>query len=152
MSTTPLRATVICDEHGEPVSDYTATYVARNRPTPKKRTGKTSEALVSAAVDRYLKKIGAINIRTNAGAWQDEAGYYIQGAKAGTSDKTCCIAGAFVAIETKSATGKLTEAQERYQARVTRLGGLYIVARSAGDVRSALVTRFGESVVKGWES
>lgn len=146
MTTTPLR-----DEHGEPVSDYTATYVARNKPTPKKRSGTTPEALVSVAVDRYLKKIGAINIRTNAGAWQDEAGHYIQGAKAGTSDKTCCIAGAFVAIETKSATGTLSEPQQRYQARVERLGGLYIVARSAGDVRAALVGRFGESVVRQWE-
>lgn len=123
-----------------------------HKPTPKKRSGKTPEALVSAAVDRYLKKIGAINIRTNAGAWQDESGHYIQGAKAGTSDKTCCVAGAFVAIETKSATGKLTDAQQRYQARVERLGGLYIAARSAADVRAALVARFGEATVRQWET
>lgn len=112
----------------------------------------TPEAKVSAAVDRYLKKIKAINIRTNAGAWQDDQGYFIQGAKAGTSDKTCCIAGAFVAIETKSATGTQRENQKRYQARVEAMGGLYILARSAGDVRKALVARFGEALVVSWEA
>lgn len=112
----------------------------------------TPEAKVSAKVDAYLKKIRAINIRTNAGAWQDEHGHYIQGAKAGTSDKTCCVAGVFVAIETKSATGTQSEPQERYQARVEAQGGLYILARSAADVRAALVARFGEATVKGWEA
>lgn len=120
------------------------------RYTPPKR-GPGPEAKVSAAVDRYLKKIKVINIRTNAGSWADEQGNMIMGAKAGTSDKTCCIAGVFVAIETKSATGTQSEAQQRYQARVESLGGLYILAKSSADVRAALVARFGETVVKGWE-
>ena len=121
------------------------------RPPTKKR-GPTPEAKVSKAVDTYLKKIKAINIRTNAGFWQDDNGHTIMGAKAGTADKHCCVPGGFfVAIETKSATGTQSEAQQRYQARVEAMGGLYILARSAADVRSGLVGRFGEATVKAWE-
>jgi len=132
------------------MSDDAAWVRAMRHPPTKKKT-KTPESKVSAAVDRYLKKIRVINIRTNAGSWADESGNMIMGAKAGTSDKTCCIGGVFVAIETKSAVGKQSEAQARYQARVERLGGLYVLARSAADVRAALVLRFGEATVKGWE-
>lgn len=122
------------------------------RYVPPKRKGPTPEAKVSAAVDKYLKKIGVINIRTNAGAWSDDSGNVIMGAKAGTSDKTCCIAGRFVAVECKAEKGKQSEAQAKYQARVEALGGLYILARSAADVRTALVATFGEATVNGWEA
>lgn len=121
------------------------------RYSPPKRKGSTPEAKVSAAVDRYLKKIRAINLRTNAGYWQDEKGNTIMGVKAGTADKHCCLPGGyFVAIECKATTNQ-TEAQEKYQARVEALGGLYILARSAEDVRAALVARFGAEAVKQWE-
>lgn len=131
-----------------------ATVAAMRHAPPAKRKGKTPEAKVSAEVDRYLASLTPrpIVTRANAGSWQDETGHYIQGAKAGTADKVCCIAGVYVAIETKSPTGKQTDAQVRFQARVEALGGLYILARGRGDVRAALVVRFGEVVVKGWES
>jgi hypothetical protein len=117
-----------------------------------KRKGKTPEAKVKAAIDAYLKQIGAINIRTNAGSWQDETGHWIMGAKAGTADNIACIAGAFVAIEAKSATGTQREAQARFQQRVEARGGLYILARSVEDVRAKLAERFGEDTVRGWEA
>jgi hypothetical protein len=124
---------------------------AVRRPPTKKKT-KTPESKVSTAIDKYLKKIGAINLRTNAGSWTDDNGRVIMGVKAGTADKHVCLPGGyFCAVEAK-ATTKQTEAQEKYQARVETLGGLYILARSAADVRAALVERFGETTVKGWES
>lgn len=132
------------------MTDYELSYVSRRPPTKKKT--KTPEAKVSTAVDAYLKKLGVINIRTNAGSWADDDGRMIMGAKAGTADKHVCLpSGVFCAVETKSATGRQSEAQARYQARVESLGGLYILARSAADVRAALVARFGDAVVKGWE-
>jgi hypothetical protein len=122
------------------------------RYNPPKRSGKTPEAKVSGKVDDYLKELGCINIRTNSGSWQDDAGHWIMGSKAGTSDKTCCLPnGRFCAVETKSAKGKLSEAQERYKARVLRLGGIYIEARSKADVRAGLVDAFGEEMIKQWE-
>lgn len=133
-------------------TDYQFTHVPLNRAKPK-RSGPTPEAKVSAACDRYLKKIGAITIRTNAGSWTDEQGNVIMGAKAGTSDKTVCLpGGAFVAVEVKSATGRQTDAQKRYQQRLEAIGGVYILARSAADLRAGLVEAFGESIVAGWEA
>lgn len=132
------------------MSDYELSYVSRRKPTPKKT--KTPESKVSTAVDRYLKKLGVINIRTNAGSWADDDGRMIMGAKAGTADKHVCLRnGIFCAIETKSATGKQSEPQAKYQARVEALGGIYILARSSADVRAALAARFGEATVKMWE-
>jgi hypothetical protein len=131
--------------------DYQFSYVARRPPTKKKT--KTPEAKVSTAVDKYLKRLGVINIRTNAGSWADDDGRIIMGAKAGTADKHVCLPnGVFTAIETKSAIGKQSEAQQKYQARVEALGGIYILARSSADVRAALVARFGEATVALWES
>lgn len=138
------------------MTDYERAYVPLNR-QPKKRSSKTPEAKVSAAIDRYLTLIGAVNIRTNSGVWQDEQGNYILGAKAGTSDKTCCLpspdgsSAPFCAIEVKSPTGRQTDAQQRYRARVEALGGLYILARSVDDVRAVLVARFGAATVASWE-
>jgi hypothetical protein len=63
----------------------------------------------------------------------------------------CLPGGYFAAVEAK-ATTKQSEAQQKYQARVEALGGLYILAHSAADVRAALVARFGEDVVRGWEA
>lgn len=135
-----------------PDPSYQFTHVARNK-TPQKRRGKTPEAKVKAQVDNYLKLIGALNIRTNAGSWQDDQGHIIQGAKAGTSDHTCCLPGGrFVAIEDKAAKGTLSDAQKAYRQRVLGLGGLWIEARSADDVRAALVTAFGEQTVRDWET
>lgn len=132
-------------------TDYQFTHVPLNRAKPKR--GPTPEAKVSAACDRYLKKIGAITIRTNAGAWQDEQGNVIMGAKAGTSDKTVCLpGGAFCAVECKAGRNGLSDAQKRYQVRVEALGGIYIVARSAADLRGALITLYGAAVVEGWEA
>lgn len=131
--------------------NYQFTHVPLNR-QPKKRSGTTPEAKVSAAIDAYLKLIGCINIRANAGSWQDDAGNYIQGAKAGTADKILCVAGRFVALEVKAAKGTQSEAQKKFQSRVVALGGLYILAHSKDELRDALVTAFGAQAVTDWET
>src|SRR5262245_48494600 len=94
---------------------------AQRPKTPTKRRGTTPEAKVKSEVDAYLKKLGVINIRTNAGSWQDEQGRWIFGAKAGTADRVVCLPnGVFCAIEDK-ATTKQSESQRRFQARVEAL-------------------------------
>lgn len=134
-----------------PPTDYERSYVPLNR-QPKKRGGTTPEAKVSKKIDDYLSLIGCINIRTNSGAWQDEHGNYIYGAKAGTSDKTLLLPGGrFCAVECKAGTNTLSDAQRRYKSRVTALGGLFIEARSVADLRAGLVAAFGEQTVTDWE-
>lgn len=138
---------------------YERSYVPLNRDPPTKPTNAQSEAAISKKIDDYLKQLGAITIRTNAGTWQDDTGHYIQGAKAGTSDKTVCLPkpqegryAVFCAIEVKTVTGVQSDAQKRYQQRVERLGGIYILARSAKDVQAALVKHFGIDQVVKWEN
>lgn len=134
------------------MADYQFTHVPLNR-TPKKRSGATPEAKVTAAVDKYLKLIGVLSIRTNAGSWRDDSGNIIMGAKGGTSDKTLLLPGGrFAALELKAGTNTLSDAQKAYRQRVLGLGGLFIEARSADDVRAALVEAYGAQTVADWET
>lgn len=134
------------------MTDYELSHVSRRAPTPKKR-GKTPEAKVTAECDRYLKSIGVLVIRANAGSWADDQGNIIMGAKAGTSDKVLCVPGGlFAALELKSAAGKQTEAQKAYQARVEALGATYILARSVAELRAALCAAYGPQRVSEWET
>lgn len=121
-----------------------------HKPPTKKRTGKTPEAKVSAAIDRYLTKIGALSLRTSAGLAEIE-GRKIQIGQRGTSDRVCCIASVFVAVEIK-ATTRTTAAQEKFLTNVKLHGGLAVVAYSVADLRAGLVERFGLATVEQWEA
>lgn len=119
---------------------------------PAKRSGKTPEAKVKAEVERYLKQIGALSLRTGAGLVVVGDRKFSTG-RAGGSDLTALLPGGFwLSVETKSATGRLSDLQRRYGETVTALGGLFVVARGKADVRAALVARFGEAVVRAWEA
>jgi len=131
------------------MTDYESTYVPLNR-APKKRSGKTPEAKVSAAIDRYLKKLPCLPLRTSAGLIEID-GRKIQMGRKGTSDRSVLFQGGlWVSIEIKATTA-LSDAQKRYRARVEDLGGLFIEARSVDDVRAALQDRFGVITVSTWE-
>lgn len=119
---------------------------------PAKRKGKTPEAKVAEKIDEYLEKIGFYVLRTGAGVTKFDDRYVTIG-RAGTHDRTCCAPGGyFVSIEIKSKRGKARANQLRQAAFIERRGGLVIMEpRSVADVRAALVARFGEDVVRGWE-
>lgn len=46
--------------------------------------------------------------------------------------------GKFLAVEVKSATGRISEAQREFLARVSVLGGVALVVRSVEELRSGL--------------
>jgi hypothetical protein len=52
----------------------------------------------------------------------------------GIPDFVGCYRGRFFAIEAKSDIGKLSPWQERVRDKITLAGGLWLLARSAGDV------------------
>lgn len=56
----------------------------------------------------------------------------------GQPDIFAIIRGRFVGIEVKTATGRQSKDQKNWQRNCERAGGLYILARSVDDVRSAL--------------
>lgn len=124
---------------------------AQRPKTPKRRTGKTPEAKVAAECRAYLKRIGALVLRTGAGLVEVE-GRKIAIGRAGSSDDTALLPGGYwLSLEYKSERGVLSDLQRRYGETVTALGGLFVVARGKADVRAALVQRFGEAMVISWE-
>jgi hypothetical protein len=60
------------------------------------------------------------------------------GGMKGVGDVLCCYRGLFVAIELKSATGRLSALQERFLGNVRNAHGQTFVCRSLQDVKDAL--------------
>lgn len=56
----------------------------------------------------------------------------------GQPDIFAIIQGRFVGIEVKTAVGRQSKDQKNWQRNCERAGGLYILARSVEDVRTAL--------------
>lgn len=91
----------------------------------------------------YLKILGIYAYRTNTGAaeYQDRAGKkrFVRYGKPGVSDITGVMPGGrFIAVECKAANGRLSNHQTAYLRDIERMGGLAIVARSAGDITTAI--------------
>lgn len=56
----------------------------------------------------------------------------------GCADIIGAYHGRFIGIEVKTPTGRQSDAQRRFQAAVTRGGGVYVLARSVDEALSAL--------------
>jgi len=82
-----------------------------------------------------LSECGAVVWRNNVGMLQDQTGRPIRyGLCVGSADLIGIAPdGRFLAVEVKTATGRTTEAQDRFIAAVLRRGGRAGVARSASD-------------------
>jgi len=80
--------------------------------------------------------------RTDVFAWRQNTGVsrrHIRFGRNGAADITGILRGGRrLEIETKTATGKQSDAQVEFQAEIERMGGLYILARSVEDVATAL--------------
>ena len=59
----------------------------------------------------------------------------------GSADLVGCYRGRFVAIECKAPDGRVSEAQECWGRAVTRVGGLYLLARAGTDSVQDVVAR-----------
>ena len=55
----------------------------------------------------------------------------------GSPDIFCINDGSVYGIEIKSATGRLSSAQQQFKEEMERAGGIYIVARSLDDIQRA---------------
>lgn len=118
---------------------------------PRQKRSRTNNKPEKLAQDRIWKHIidvyGAVPRRINSGSWKTETGDFVAGAKAGTSDliaELCIIIdddvriGVYLAIETKSMSGKPTPAQTKFLERCRALGGIGVVARTTLDVDAAI--------------
>ena len=103
---------------------------------PKKPKRRNDEAKLQRECMKYLRKIGWIATRVNAGTFR-VGDRRISGAETGTSDILACSrTGKFCAIEVKTPTGKVSEVQEHYMARVAECGGSVAVVRSMLDLEA----------------
>lgn len=108
---------------------------------------------VSVLRDVMRLGVGAVRLfRNNCGALRDEHGQWIRYGvcNPGGSDligwQTVTITpemvgqrvAVFVALECKSATGRASEAQERFVAAVVDAGGIGAIVRSEGQARGVL--------------
>lgn len=114
---------------------------------PRAKRGKPEKVNQDRIWQHLVSVYGAVPQRVNSGSWVTNEGYHVQGAKAGTSDLIVLLSvivdeqiriGVYLAIETKSMTGKATDAQTVFLQRVHALGGIGIVARTPLDVDTAI--------------
>lgn len=70
------------------------------------------------------------------GIWDPMRGVFRKGTnKCGTPDLLVCVRGKFLAIEVKSETGKVSEAQAHMLEEISEAGGLALIAKSLSDVQ-----------------
>lgn len=134
-----------------PPTDYELHYVARNKATPKKRSGKTPEAKVLKACIAYLESLDCYVLRTSAGVASIDGRTMAIG-RAGLPDILVCKNGRFIAIECKAEKGTVSDAQQRQHEFIRRRGGIVIIPHSVAELRAGLVAAFGEQTVVDWET
>ncbi len=77
--------------------------------------------------------------RQQSGVFMGPSGHVVRVGIEGQADLGGVLCnGRALQIETKSATGRLREPQERWRGMVERMGGLWILARSADDAVAAV--------------
>ena len=109
-----------------------------------------NETAILKQITSYLALRGIFHWRANSGS-RGKVSFNMTGCAdiIGVRKLTLCeqrqcprfTVGQFLAIEVKTATGKLSPAQESFRDQVETQGGLYILARSVADVEKALGRR-----------
>jgi hypothetical protein len=105
----------------------------------KKRRGPGPEAQIQHAIMEYLTAKRIFFWRNNsgvmrAGATAHDKGRFVRFGAVGSPDIIALHGGRLYGIEVKSPTGRLSEAQKSFGAKIEANGGTYVVARSVDDV------------------
>jgi hypothetical protein len=99
----------------------------------------TPEGRIKAAVLRYLQRRGVFCWNNPTGAAQTAPGRWVSFGKKGSADIIGILPGGrFLAVEVKAPQGRLSAEQREFLERVSALGGMAVVAKSAADVDAAL--------------
>jgi hypothetical protein len=99
----------------------------------------TPEGRVKAAVLRYLQRRGVFCWNNPTGAVRIAPGRWLSFGKKGSADIIGILPGGrFLAVEVKAPQGRLSPEQREFLERVSALGGMAFVAKSAADVDAVL--------------
>lgn len=90
----------------------------------------TQESVLKKAIKARLEEQGAYWCEIKGGAHS----------KPGDPDIVACVNGRFLAIEAKTPDGRLSESQALRARQILASEGLWVCARSVGDVEEALRT------------
>lgn len=89
---------------------------------------RTPEGTLKQTIRRTLSERGAFWSNIQNGAY----------AKPGDPDIVVCYRGRYLGIEAKAPNGRQSDIQRARQRQLERAGGVYVLARSVGDVAAAL--------------
>jgi hypothetical protein len=93
-----------------------------------------TEATLTRLVLAQLQRLpGVFAWRANAGAARTSGGRTVRFGAVGQPDIMCVVAGRFLGLETKSATGKQSPGQARFQAALEASGGRYALVRTLDE-------------------
>lgn len=107
-------------------------------PPPKNPRRGPSEALLLERILKYLERRGDVfGWRNNVGATK-VGDRFMRFGLPGSADVLACWRGRFLAIEVKTAIGRQSDLQRKFQSNIEKHGGLYVLARSVEDVAKAL--------------
>jgi hypothetical protein len=81
--------------------------------------------------------------RANTGAARTAGGRTIKFGEPGQADIQAVVRGLFVAIEVKSATGRVSSAQDKWAGAIQIAGGTYILARCLEDALEPVMAMLG---------
>lgn len=103
------------------------------------RDGKTEAQIQFEILQAWGARPDVFTWRQNTGAAMVK-GRMVRFGVPGTPDvfMVCGPQGRLVGVECKSATGRQSPEQKRFQTAMERRGGLYVLARSLADVDAAL--------------
>lgn len=95
----------------------------------KKKKSPTNE--LTNAIQQYIQLIGGDAFRINTtGIYDENLGMYrTSGSTKGVSDLVAVIKGKFVGVEIKVGSDKQRPMQLKFQLRVEKAGGIYIIAK-----------------------
>lgn len=114
----------------------------------------TEQALVSAILNTFGSRPGVRLWRCNTGVARTRTGRVVRFGLPGQADIQGVLAphGRHVSIECKAGRGQQSQEQVRWQQMIEKHGGLYILARTVGDVEDCLsrtTTATGETAWGG---
>lgn len=105
----------------------------------RKRSGATPEGKLLLAIKAALhKEPGLLLWRNSVGATKHEGRLVTYGLAVGSADFIGLLDGRFIALEAKTAAGRLSDAQSSFLDMVRRFGGFACVVRSAADAVAAI--------------
>lgn len=98
----------------------------------------TEHALVQSILIEFGSRPTLRLWRVNTGAALGRAGFVRFGLPGMADISGIMQGGRRIEIEAKTATGRQSPEQKRWQAMIEKFGGLYVLARSVEDVRKVL--------------